>query len=237
MGLDQKQVRFVLKLLARQQAAGLAPSLFEIGYGCGVLLEHVHRQGYPVAGIEVSPVLRAQALRRLGREHEQDLLLGNLVGAVTSGLRQRFSLIYWNDVLEHIAPDEVRDYLQRIADLLRPGGQLVTITPNWHMRPSDITREIHPPRTTAAGLHLQEYTLGQVTGLLWQAGFRPVTVPLCVLPGRVVTLGGGLASIKRLFEPGLEGMPFGLAELLCRGLGLSYTIATKPSARAAKDPC
>ena len=134
-----------------------------------------------------------------------------------------------------IAADETLDYLQRVFDLLHPGGQLVTITPNWHMRPSDITREICPPRTEAAGLHLKEYTLGQVTEMLWQAAFHQVTVPLCVLPGWMITLGAGLARAKRLLEPCLEGLPFRLAELLCRGLGLSCTIATKPVESAAGE--
>ena len=58
--------------------------------------------------------------------------------------------------------------------MLATGGQLLTITPNWHVRPSDVTVAFCPPRTASAGLHLKEYTLGEVRDLLRRAGFRPI---------------------------------------------------------------
>ena len=62
--------------------------------------------------------------------------------------------------------------------MLAPGGQLVTITPNWHCRPADVTAAICPPRTDAAGLHLKEYTLVEVSHMLRRAGFSRVATPL-----------------------------------------------------------
>ena len=111
--------------------------------------------------------------------------------------------------------------------MLLPGGQLVTITPNWHMRPSDITLAIHPPRTEAAGLHLKEYTLREVARLLRQAGFESVATPLAVTSRRIVLCRNGLLGLKCFWEPALAWLPFPLAKLACRGLGLSCTIATK----------
>ena len=54
--------------------------------------------------------------------------------------------------------------------MLVPGGQLLTITPNWHVRPSDVTVAFCPPRTASAGLHLKEYTLREVSDLLPSPG-------------------------------------------------------------------
>ena len=62
--------------------------------------------------------------------------------------------------------------------MLAPGGQLVTITPNWHGRPSDVTAAICPPRTDAEGLHLKEYTLVEVSEMLRRAGFTRLATPL-----------------------------------------------------------
>ena len=98
-----------------------------------------------------------------------------------------WSLIYWNDVWEHIPPDEIGDWLRRIYAMLPPGGQLVTITPNWHMRPFDATALAYPPRTEAQGLHLKEYTLRN-RGIRDVAGFAKVATPMAVLPKRFVPL-------------------------------------------------
>lgn len=227
MGANARGERLVVKLLSRWRARGASPRFFEIGYGCGVLLNAVRQSGFPICGIEVSAALREQACRLLGPGHRRDLLLGDLIRYDFAGPEHRYHLVFWNDVFEHIPPDEISEYLRTIHRLLIPGGQLVTLTPNWHMRPSDITAGFFPPRTEAAGLHLKEYTLCEVTGLLHQAGFPRVATPLFVTPGRIVLGGDGLAGWKRCLEPCLELLPVGLARLLCRGCGLGYTIATK----------
>ena len=95
------------------------------------------------------------------------------------------------------------------------------------MRPSDVTRLFHPARTEAAGVHLKEYTLREVTSLLRQAGFARVATPLVMLPRRMVLCGSGLAGLKRLAERGLEALPYAWARLFCRGAGVLTTIATK----------
>jgi SAM-dependent methyltransferase len=226
-GYNARLGRLTLRILRRQQRRAAAPRFFEIGYGNGVLLQLVRDAGFPIAGIEVSAKLREEACRLLGAGAESYLHLGDFLRKEFPVSERPCHVIYWNDVFEHIPPDEIRDYLQRIHELLVPGGQLITITPNWNVRPSDVTKIIFPPRTEAAGLHLKEYTLCEVTALLHDAGFYRVATPLFVTPRWIVLCGNGAANIKRLIEPALELMPFPLAQLLCRGLGLSITIATK----------
>lgn len=227
MGMNPRYLRLVLRLLSRWQSRGVRPRMFEIGYAGGVFLQQVRQQGYPVAGIEVSAALHRQACRLFGPGCEEDLLLGDFLRWGLAGQRRRYQLVYWNDVFEHVPPDEIGYCLAKIHELLVPGGQLVTFTPNWHMRPWDITGDMCPPRTEAAGLHLKEYTLREVTDLLRRAGFQRVATPLYVTRGQYAMLGSGLIGLKRLFEPCLEWLPFRLAKLLCRGLGLSCTVATK----------
>jgi SAM-dependent methyltransferase len=225
MGHSPRYERLVLRLLRQQRARGIqCPTMFEIGFGSGLLLQRIHERGYAVAGIEVSQAMHELASQRLGGEAR--LYLGDL-RSLGEGTRGKFHVAFWNDVFEHIAPDEIRDYLRIIYELLAPGGVLVTVTPNWHTRPSDITSLFRGPRSEAAGFHLKEYTLGEVTGLLWQAGFDRVATPLVVTRQDMVFCGSGLAGCKRLLEPCLEWLPFGCTRLLSRGLGLDCTMARK----------
>ncbi|MBN1911125.1 MAG: methyltransferase domain-containing protein [Pirellulales bacterium] len=227
MGCGSREARFVVRLLERQARRGRPARLFEIGYSGGVLLKRVSDAGFPVAGIEVSPTLREQAVKLLGSENAASLHVGDFLQDDLPGAEGPFGVVYWNDVFEHLLPDETHDYLRRIHSMLAPGGCLVTITPNWHRRPSDITRVFCPPRTEAAGLHLREYTLRQMVAQLHSAGFRRVATPLLATPDRLVVCGRGGIGLKRFAEPLLERLPFRLAQLLCRGLALSTTIAIK----------
>jgi SAM-dependent methyltransferase len=228
MGLDPRYVRLVLKMLRQQFESGVSrPRLFEIGYGCGALLAEVSGHGFAVGGIEVSNVMREQATELLGQRHAPSLLLGDLRSVRVDSLGGRPTLVYWNDVLEHIPPDEVDEYLGHIFELLAPGGVLVTITPNWLLRPSDVTGDFCPPRTEARGLHLKEYRLSEATRLLHQAGFRRVTTPLFATHERLVVCGGGCRIVKQWFEQWLDRLPVRIARLLCRGLAMSVTIARK----------
>ncbi|MHC4399930.1 MAG: class I SAM-dependent methyltransferase [Planctomycetota bacterium] len=228
MGVNPRYERLIHRLLVRQKKRGLAPSFFEIGHGSGILLERISRWGFPTAGIEVSREMHEQAHKLLGPGHDVALYLGGFLRHEPADPPARYSLVFWNDVFEHVPPDEILDYLKKIHRLLAPGGQLVTITPNWHTRPWDVTRSFCPVRTEAAGLHLKEYTLRQVTRLLRAAGFASVATPLTVTRSQTVLLGRGLAGWKRLLEPCLEFIPYRAAHLLCRGFGLSTTIARKP---------
>ncbi len=228
MGLDARYVRLVLELLDKQVRQGIGrPRLFEVGYGSGSMLKEVCDHGFPVSGVEISSTMRDDAIGVLGEKFSDRLLLGELHSVNEDSLPGRPSLVFWNDVFEHICPDEIKDYLDQIYKLLLPGGALVTITPNWLLRPSDVTGDFCPPRTEACGLHLKEYRLAEVSRLLKKSGFRHVTVPLVVSKGRMLLLGSGLRLGKQLVEPLLDRLPVRAAHLLCRGLGLSCTIATK----------
>ena len=231
MGLHPRYERMLRSLLQRQRGRGVQPRFFEIGYGSGVLLKRVSEWGFPAAGIEVSPAMYERACRHFGRNRKVDLYVGDFLRDDFAAEGPRYTLVYWNDVFEHIPPDEIPDFLRKIHGLLAPGGQLVTITPNWHTRPWDITAALHPARTEAAGLHLKEYTLREVTRLLREAGFSRVATPLVVAPARAMLCGSGLVGLKCLGEPCLELFPVRAAYLLCRGLGFCETIATKGQGR------
>jgi 2-polyprenyl-3-methyl-5-hydroxy-6-metoxy-1,4-benzoquinol methylase len=226
MGFNPRYVKLVVKLLRRAQARGAQrPRLFEIGYGSGAMLAEVAAAGFDVGGIEVSSYMQSQATARLP-QHQSSLLLGEFL-ALDLRPWQGCHVIYWNDVLEHVHPDESLDFLRKAHELLALGGVLVTITPNWHTRPTDITKAYRPPRQEAEGFHLKEYTLREVTGLIRRAGFARVGTPLLVTPRHTLLAGRGLCRLKRWCEPLLEYLPFSLARLICRGGALNTTLAWK----------
>jgi len=228
MGVDPRYIRLVVELLNRQVRNGIGqPRLFEVGYGSGMLLKEVSDHGFRIGGIEVSAEMREQALTLLGDRFAELLLLGDLRETEKPHTTDRPTLVYWNDVFEHICPDEIAEYLEKIHHLLIPEGMLVTITPHWLLRPSDVTGDFCPPRTEPRGLHFKEYRLAEVSRLLRRAGFRRVATPLFVTRSRIYLSGGGCRLGKQLCEMLIDELPVRYAHLLCRGLGMSITLATK----------
>lgn len=228
MGLDPRYTRLVLRLMKQQAVRGINGGFFEVGFSSGVLLQHVAGAGFLVGGLEVVQALVEQAKRGLASQHHPRLLHGDFRKLDLSGHVGQYSLVYWNDVFEHIPTDEIGDYLAVIRTLLKPGGKLVTITPNWHMRPSDVTVLFAPPRTEAIGFHLKEYTLGEVVGMLDAAGFRSVQVPSLISRQRIYcSSAASLTRLKILAEPALERLPYSWAVQVCRRFGYNCTIATK----------
>lgn len=230
MGYTPRYARLVCALLrARRSGGAVSPRFFEVGFGSGKLLEVVAAEGFDIAGIEVSGHMRQLAAQRLAPALHGGLHLGDFLTHELGGPGSVYDVVYWNDVLEHVHPDESLRYLRRVLEILRPGGVLVTVTPNWHVRPSDITARFLPSRSEAQGFHLKEYTLREVTALLRRAGFVGISTPLLATHRRAVLLRSGLCGLKCGLEPALELLPFRLTRLLCRGLALSCTIASRPA--------
>ncbi|HBJ33183.1 MAG TPA: hypothetical protein DDZ51_00160 [Planctomycetaceae bacterium] len=227
MGMDARYIRLVLEILSGQRKKGAGDGIFEVGFGSGLLLRAASEAGYRVAGLEVAPQLLQSARQQLPTRAHDGLLLGDFRNVDLTNHRGRYSLVYWNDVFEHIPVDEISDYLVRIRSLLAPGGKLLTITPNWHMRPSDVTCVFKPARTEAIGFHLKEYTLGEVCELLIGAGFSKVQTPSYISRKRIwMSPVGDCTFLKTVLEPMLEWLPFNAAVQCCRRLGFNCSLAT-----------
>ena len=229
MGMDDRYTQLVVERLDRLKENDVEGGLFEIGFGSGLLLQSVSEAGFEVGGLEVASQLLDEAKSRLREDCHPNLCFGNLVdNAKVDSLEGRFSVVYWNDVFEHIPVDEIDDYLQKIYSLLTPGGELITITPNWHMRPMDVTADNLGPRNTAIGFHLKEYKLSEVCGHLKKAGFGQVITPAFVGKARIRTSRMlHFTWLKQKLEPLLEWLPYRAAVQLCRRFGLTTTIAKK----------
>jgi len=81
------------------------------------------------------------------------------------------TLIFSNQLMEHLHPDDARDQLANVFAALEPGGKYFCITPNRMSGPHDVSRGIDE---VARGFHLREYTNRELAGLFRSVGFTHV---------------------------------------------------------------
>ena len=82
-------------------------------------------------------------------------------------------LVYSNQLMEHLHPDDAADQLRHVLRALTPGGAYVCVTPNRLSGPHDISGAFD---TVATGLHLREYTVTELSALFLRAGFAKTRV-------------------------------------------------------------
>ncbi|HSI79465.1 MAG TPA: methyltransferase domain-containing protein, partial [Solirubrobacterales bacterium] len=105
-------------------------------------------------------------------------LPANVRVAISDGVdipvpRASADVVYSNQLMEHLHPDDAMEQLRNIAASLRPGGRYICITPNRLTGPHDISAAFDEE---ARGFHLREYTYRELAGALREAGFRRVRV-------------------------------------------------------------
>ncbi len=77
-------------------------------------------------------------------------------------------IAYSHQLMEHIHPDDALAQLKEVFRVLRDGGVYVCVTPNRLSGPHDISKYF---AEVANGLHLKEYTVDELDGLLGKVGF------------------------------------------------------------------
>ncbi len=118
-------------------------------------------------------------------------------------------LAYSNQLMEHRHPDDAYTQLQNVYASLRPGGRYLCITPNRFSGPHDVSVYFDE---VATGFHLKEYTVGELSRLLRDVGFRGVAAYAGVR-GAYVRLPVFALST---FEALLSVLPSGVRKRLAR---------------------
>jgi len=155
-------------------ALGLARRVREMGYGTGLITTELLRHGVPVEVVEGSP-----ALRRRAEERHPGLVVH--LGMFESFVPEEpYDAVLALHVLEHV--DRPREVIEHVMGWLRPGGVLVSVTPN--------ARSIHRMLGVAMGLqgrlddlsdrdhlvgHQRVYDLAGLTAELEAAGLETVS--------------------------------------------------------------
>lgn len=131
-------------------------------------------------------------------------------------------VVYSNDVIEHLHPEDAFDHSVAIYRALRAGGVYVCVTPNRLSGPHDISRHF---ADTPQGFHLHEYTATELADLLRHAGFSRVQM--------VVTVGGRRLSpllpsaLVRPVEATLDRLPRRMRRPMARCLAAVKVVARK----------
>ena len=118
-------------------------------------------------------------------------------------------LAYSFQVMEHIHPDDAVEQLKDIYRVLKPGGRYYCITPNRLYGPNDISRDFD---REATGLHLKEYSIGDLVKLFRSIGFRRVWLER-MIKGRRCPFP---LMPARALEFVLESLPWGVRTPLAR---------------------
>jgi ubiquinone/menaquinone biosynthesis C-methylase UbiE len=84
---------------------------------------------------------------------------------------QSVSVIYSNQLMEHLHPDDSFEQLKEIYRVLQPGGFYICVTPNRLAGPHDVSKYFD---SVATGFHLQEYTHQELYDLFLKTGFAEV---------------------------------------------------------------
>ena len=109
--------------MVRAQNAGCngeKPRLLDVGCAYGYVLETGNILGYESSGIEISPAAE------FAQSHGLHVFQGQLHEAKFQD--KYFDLVTMIDVIEHL-PDPIA-FLNEVSRILKPGGQLLILTPN-----------------------------------------------------------------------------------------------------------
>ena len=137
-------------------------ALLDVGCWLGFLLDEARTRGWETVGLEPSAFASARARERFGL----DVREGDLgTAALPAGA---FSAIVMGDVLEHL-PDAV-GALERVRDLLAPGGALWLAVPNAG---SAAARALGPRWWSVIPTHVHYFTPTSLFVALARAGLAP----------------------------------------------------------------
>jgi ubiquinone/menaquinone biosynthesis C-methylase UbiE len=132
-----------------------------------------------------------------------------------------FDTVYWNDVAEHLHPDDLPGVLREIRRVLRPGGAVCTLTCHIDDGPHDASFFLLPRGTPPMGVHLQEFSYRGWAKHLEAAGLEPMrsTVGPSIL--NRLGLDGAYRRFARVTRSGpfIEGTALSRRSGLARSLG------------------
>jgi len=180
-----------------------ASSLIEIGPGDCSLAIHACQLVHRVRAVDVS----AEITRRsdLPGNFELHISDGVSVPHPAGGV----DVVYSNQLMEHLHPEDAHEQLRNILAALAAGGVYVCVTPNRLMGPHDISRFFSHQ---ARGFHLKEYTATELLALFKAIGFSRTDVYVAIR-NRYVRMPNALVRIS---ESLLSACPLALRRQLSR---------------------
>jgi SAM-dependent methyltransferase len=207
---------------AERQAALLEPFLSEetrfceLGAGDGAVTLHLAPVVRSAVALDVTDALARASDESIGFEFRV------FDGFDLEMPENSLDLVYSNDVVEHLHPDDMLDQTRAVLHALRPGGKYVCVTPNRLSGPHDVSMHFSD---TPVGFHLREYTVTELAGAFREAGFSRVHVVLTVGGRRLSPILP--AALMRPVEAFLGALPRAVRRPLSRGLAAVKVVAVK----------
>ncbi len=82
------------------------------------------------------------------------------------------NVVYSNQLMEHLHPDDAFEQLINVFNVLSDGGKYICITPNRINGPHDISKYFDK---IATGFHLKEYTFSELRKMFKKVGFKTIS--------------------------------------------------------------
>jgi SAM-dependent methyltransferase len=209
-----RQVSAQLRLI--RPFLGPDTTFLEIGAGDCALSRRVSQIVKHVYGVEVSDTVAGHA--DLPANFQFVFSDGSSIPVPPNSI----DVAYSNQVMEHLHVDDAADQLRNILAALAPGGIYICVTPNRLNGPHDISRYFDK---VATGLHLKEYSTGELDRLFREVGFSKTTahaeirgVGFAVPVPVIVFWESVLDRLPRAMGSELAGMP-----LVRKFLGVQLT--------------
>jgi 2-polyprenyl-3-methyl-5-hydroxy-6-metoxy-1,4-benzoquinol methylase len=96
-------------------------NVLEIGFGNGSFLDYSKSVGWNISGVEVIPTLVNRAINNGFKAFKS-------INDVPT--KFKYDLIVAFDVIEHIAPENLCNFLKKVTNLLQPNGVFIIRVPN-----------------------------------------------------------------------------------------------------------
>lgn len=171
--LDQKATADQQSELIERQMRWLRPSLtpestfLEVGAGDCIVTFAAAELVKKAIAVEVSYTMA-------GAENTPD----NFELIISDGISipvpdNSVDIVYSQQLMEHLHPEDAYDQLKNIYKALAPGGKYFCVTPNRTTGPHDISRHYDQEATC---FHLKEYTIQELAKLFKEVGFRKVAL-------------------------------------------------------------
>ncbi len=194
LGYAYPGLRAYLDLSVMYLSSQSGGRLLDVGCGSGRTLESMQDLGWRAEGVDLDPVAVHNA-----RHKGLEVRLGTLEAQKYPD--RHFDAVTMSHLIEH-----VHDPLQLLREcyrVLKPGGQLVVVTPNsesWgHKRFRDSWRELDPPR------HLHIFKSSSLRRLVEKAGFKKLRVSTGIRVADKVFIGS--RSIRRTGQHDMGAPP------------------------------
>lgn len=177
--MQKDRYKHALILIERYYCKG---NILEIGSLPAHITYCLKKAGYPVQGLDINPA----RVKKFIKKHELNIKKCDIDKDKLPFRNNSFSLVIFNEVLEHLKADP-RLVMKEIKRVLQPEGMLILTTPNLYSIKNIISFNLgkgltdpfdtlDQARILGHAGHIREYSVKNVKKLLEHAGLKLIKI-------------------------------------------------------------